>query len=223
MKLNSQAMRQPTLLLVEDDELVRDAMTRLFVREGYLVLTAATGHDAIGLLRTPGTSVDVVLLDIGLPDVSGADLCKRLREFLPKLPVVVCTGAAGPEEADDLRRLGVARYLCKPIEVAHLVAALRDAIADGLLPGPRILTSMEPLLGRGEATGTPDDIRAYVRKQKAAGADLIKVFASGGMLQGTMTLSPEQLQAACDEAKKQGLRTLVHAMRDAVPAVARAG
>jgi imidazolonepropionase-like amidohydrolase len=105
---------------------------------------------------------------------------------------------------------------------SRLTPSLRDAIAAGL-PGPRILTSMEPLIGRGEATGTPDDIRAYVRKQKAAGADLIKIFASGGMLQGTMTLSPEQLQAGCDEAKKQGLRTLVHAMRDAVPAVARAG
>jgi imidazolonepropionase-like amidohydrolase len=101
--------------------------------------------------------------------------------------------------------------------------SLRDAIVDGLLPGPRILTSMEPLLGRGEATGTPEEIRAYVRKQKAAGADLIKIFASGGMRQGTMALSPEQLQAACDEARKQGLRALVHAMRDAVPAVARAG
>src|SRR5438270_12161212 len=50
-----------------------------------------------------------------------------------------------------------------------------------------------------------------------------KIFASGGMLQGGMTLSQEQLNAACDEAKKQGLRTLVHAMRDAVPAATLAG
>jgi imidazolonepropionase-like amidohydrolase len=100
---------------------------------------------------------------------------------------------------------------------------LRDAIAKGTLPGPRILTAVEPLMGRGEATGTPDEIRAYVRRQKSAGADLIKIFASGGMLRGTMTLSQEQLNAACDEAKKQGLRTLVHAYRDAVRAVALAG
>jgi len=120
--------RQRAVLLVEDDELVSDAVARSLVREGYLVLTAPTGHDAIGLLRTPGTAVDVVLLDVGLPDVSGADLCKRLRELFPTLPVVVCTGAAGPEEADELRRLGVARYLSKPIEVATLVAALRDVV-----------------------------------------------------------------------------------------------
>ena len=100
---------------------------------------------------------------------------------------------------------------------------LRDAIAKGALPGPRILTAVAPLQGRGEQTGTPDEIRAYVRKQKEAGADLIKIFASGGMTRGGTTLSKEQLNAACDEAKKQGLRTLVHAYRDAVRAATLAG
>jgi imidazolonepropionase-like amidohydrolase len=100
---------------------------------------------------------------------------------------------------------------------------MRDVIARGQLPGPRILTAVEPLTGRGEQSGTPDEIRAYVRKQKEAGADLIKIYASGGMRQGPMTLSQEQLNAACDEAKKQGLRTLVHAYRDAVRAATLAG
>src|SRR6267142_2105583 len=100
---------------------------------------------------------------------------------------------------------------------------LRDAIAKGTLPGPRILTAAEPLMGRGEQTGTPDEIRAYVRKQKEAGADLIKIFASGSILRPAMTLSQEQLNAACDEAKKQGLRTLVHAYKDAVRAATLAG
>jgi imidazolonepropionase-like amidohydrolase len=100
---------------------------------------------------------------------------------------------------------------------------LRDAITKGTLPGPRILTAVEPLIGQGDKTGTPDEIRAFVKRQKEAGADLIKILASGGMLRGTMTLSQEQLNAACDEAKKQGLRALVHAYRDAVPAVTLAG
>ncbi len=100
---------------------------------------------------------------------------------------------------------------------------LRDAIAKGLLPGPRILTAIEPLMGRGDQTGTPDEIRAFVRKQKAAGADLVKIYASGGMTRGPMTMSQDQLNAACDEAKKQGLRTLVHAYRDAVRAATLAG
>jgi len=100
---------------------------------------------------------------------------------------------------------------------------LRDAIAQGLLPGPRILTAAETLSGRGEQTGSPDEIRAFVRKQKEAGADLIKIYASGGMTRGRMTMSQEQLNAACDEAKKLGLRSLVHAFRDAVRAATLAG
>src|SRR5207302_5584719 len=101
---------------------------------------------------------------------------------------------------------------------------LREAIAKGLLPGPRVLTAVEPLQGRGEQTGTPDEIRAYVRKQKEAGADLIKIFASQSIRQGgAMTLSQPQLNAACDEAKKQGLRTLVHAYKEAVRAATVAG
>ena len=106
---------------------------------------------------------------------------------------------------------------------------MRDAIAKGMLPGPRILTVVEALTGRGEQTGTPDEIRAYVRKQKEAGADLIKIYASGNIpkvtdpWKGGMTMSQEQLNAACDEAKKQGLRTLVHAFRDAVRGATLAG
>lgn len=101
---------------------------------------------------------------------------------------------------------------------------LRDAIAQGRLPGPRILTAAEPLVGKGQATGTPDEIRAYVRKQKEAGADLIKIFASQSIRQGGgLTLSQEQLNAACDEAKKQGLRAIVHAYKDAVRAATVAG
>lgn len=101
---------------------------------------------------------------------------------------------------------------------------LRDAISTGKLPGPRILTAVEPLVGQGEKTGSPDEIRAFIRKQKEAGADLIKIFASQSIrLGGAMTLSQEQLNAACGEAKKQGLRTLVHAYKDAVRAAAIAG
>ena len=101
---------------------------------------------------------------------------------------------------------------------------LRDAIAKGLIPGPRILTAVEPLAGRGVETGTPDEIRAFVRKQKQAGADVIKVFASQSIRQGgAMTLSQDQLNAACDEAKRQGLRSVVHAYKDAVRAATLAG
>ena len=88
-------------------------------------------------------------------------------------------------------------------------ADLRDWIATQGLPGPRMLTSLDPITDR---TLSPDSLRAVVRQHKADGADLIKIFASGSIREGgQQTLSDSQLVAACGEARALGLRTLVHA------------
>lgn len=99
---------------------------------------------------------------------------------------------------------------------------LRDAIARGILPGPRLLTSLGSI---GNAKLTPEQIREEVRKRKADGADLIKIFASASIRDGgTPTLSQEQVDAACGESKSQGLRSMVHAhSAEAMMRAARAG
>lgn len=98
---------------------------------------------------------------------------------------------------------------------------LRAAIEKGSLPGPRILTSLEPI---ADARLTPDQIREIVRKRKAEGADVIKIFASKSIREGGgRTLDDEQLRAACGEATAQGLRSVVHAYGLAVRASADAG
>jgi len=84
---------------------------------------------------------------------------------------------------------------------------IRDLTASGVLPGPRILTSLVQI-----TSGTPEQIRATVQREKAAGADLVKLFATASIRDGgKMTLTVEQINAACGEAKAQGLRTIVHA------------
>jgi imidazolonepropionase-like amidohydrolase len=87
--------------------------------------------------------------------------------------------------------------------------ALRDAIARGVLPGPRILSSLGQI---ANPKLTPDEIRAAIRTKKAEGADLIKIFASASIRDGGVpTLTQAQLDAACGEARAQGLRSMVHA------------
>ena len=115
---------QPTVLLVEDDELVMDAMTRTLVRQGYLVLSARSGHDAMSLMYTPLQPINVVVLDLNLPDVSGIDLCARIHELHPSLPVVVCTGGTDPADAEGLINLGVRRFFHKPVPMADLIASV---------------------------------------------------------------------------------------------------
>lgn len=86
---------------------------------------------------------------------------------------------------------------------------VRDAGARGVLPVPRILTALEPIF---DAKPTPDELRATVRALKAKGADVVKVFASQSIRTGgTPTMSQEQMNAICGEAKAVGLRVAVHA------------
>jgi imidazolonepropionase-like amidohydrolase len=89
--------------------------------------------------------------------------------------------------------------------------ALRAAIARGQLPGPRLLTSTTSLQ---DASLTTDQVRQFVKKAVADGADLIKIFASKSIREGGgQTLSDEQIFAACGEAKAQGKRIWVHAVK----------
>lgn len=86
---------------------------------------------------------------------------------------------------------------------------LANWIQRGNIPGPRVLSALEPIT---EETGDPDAIRAFVRKVAGEGADVIKIFASQSIRDGGgPTLSQEQLDAACGEAKAVGLRSAVHA------------
>ena len=86
---------------------------------------------------------------------------------------------------------------------------LRDAIARGDIPGPRILTSLRQI---NENTGDADKIRTLARKTLAEGADLVKLFATKSIRDGGgQSMSDAQIQAACGEAKAAGKRSLVHA------------
>ena len=98
---------------------------------------------------------------------------------------------------------------------------VRDRINQGVLPGPRVLTSLNQLrgvVGEGEKqkTFTVDELREMVQKNKADGADLIKLFATSGLgAGGGQITTDEQIKAVCSEAKAVGLRTIVHAIGDA--------
>jgi imidazolonepropionase-like amidohydrolase len=89
-------------------------------------------------------------------------------------------------------------------------ADLRDAVARGVIAGPRLLTSLQPI---NDSSLSADSLRGLVRARKAQGADVIKIFASAGLgAGGRQTMRDAQLRALCGEARAQGLRTVVHAI-----------
>jgi imidazolonepropionase-like amidohydrolase len=90
---------------------------------------------------------------------------------------------------------------------ARVDGPVRDAIARGVLPGSRLLTTYEWI-----TEGTAEELRAAVRERVESGADAVKIFASKSIREGGVpTLSQEQLSAACDEARRLGVRSVVHA------------
>jgi imidazolonepropionase-like amidohydrolase len=124
---------------------------------------------------------------------------------------------AGPEPADQAALYGAENAfvtLMAGFTTVQSVGAasdkpLRDAINRGVLPGPRILTSLGSI---GNQKWTVEQIRDDIRKKKAEGADLIKIFASASIRDGGVpTLSQEQVDVACGEARAQSLRSMVHA------------
>lgn len=91
-------------------------------------------------------------------------------------------------------------------------ALVRDRINTGSFAGPRILTSFRQIT---KDSGNPEALRELVRQTKADGADVIKLFATAGLgAGGAQTMSDEQIQAVCSEARAQGLRSVVHAISD---------
>ncbi|HML18882.1 MAG TPA: amidohydrolase family protein [Bryobacteraceae bacterium] len=111
--------------------------------------------------------------------------------------------------ADNLVRTVDAGFTTVQSPGSNIDKYFREAAARGILPGPRILTSLEPLT---ETSGDAAKLRELVRERKAQGADLIKIFASKSIREGgAITMTQDQLDAACGEANALGLRTIVHA------------
>jgi two-component system KDP operon response regulator KdpE len=115
----------PAVLIIEDDQRIRELVTRVLSQGGYDVTGASTALD--GLQQIVQGSPDVVVLDMGLPDLDGAELLKMIRA-ITDVPVVVAT--ARSEDKDVIRTLdaGADDYLVKPFSVEQLEARLRAVL-----------------------------------------------------------------------------------------------
>jgi len=112
-----------TVLVVEDERDIRDMLRRFLERSGCSVLTAATGAEAMRLLTT--SSPDLVLLDLGLPDVDGIDI---LGEAIPTIPVVVLTARSDTQDRIEGLRLGADDYIVKPFSPTEVVLRVKAVL-----------------------------------------------------------------------------------------------
>ena len=115
----------PTILVIEDEPQIRRFLRTILPAHGYRVLEAETAHD--GLTQAAMHQPDIVLLDLGLPDLDGLEVTRRLREWAT-IPIIVLS--ARGQEADKVAALdaGADDYLTKPFGIQELLARMRVAL-----------------------------------------------------------------------------------------------
>jgi DNA-binding response OmpR family regulator len=123
-------MARDTVLLVEDDAISRKALAALLAADGYAVIAVASGTEALAVLEARTVAIDLVVADLGLPDVPGAAVVEALRARHTDLPVLVLTG----READDpvvreLVRRPLVAYAPKPVDLDQLTTAIAALLA----------------------------------------------------------------------------------------------
>lgn len=111
------------LLLVEDDDVLRDGLTRTLQQSGFVVEGTAFGGEALDLLRH--TNYEMLILDLGLPDLFGLEVLQRLRAEGKQLPVLILTALDAPSDRVNGLNAGADDYLCKPFDLAELEARIR--------------------------------------------------------------------------------------------------
>ena len=138
------APASPPVLLVEDDDGIAAPLAAALRGDGYDVVRVATGRDA---LRAAAEGVAAIVLDLGLPDIDGVEVCRRLREIAPAAPVLMLT--ARTSEADIVVGLdaGADDYVTKPFRLAELLARLRALLrragAEAVRTGHRVVTAQD--------------------------------------------------------------------------------
>jgi CheY-like chemotaxis protein len=114
------------ILVVDDEEDVREGVKRFLMYEGYEVTTAESG--AVALERAGAQAFDVVLTDLRMPGMSGLETLIALKRLRPELPVIVVTGYASAETVSACKREGAFDYVTKPFELPDMLRLIEAAI-----------------------------------------------------------------------------------------------
>jgi two-component system response regulator AtoC len=123
-----------TVLLVDDEEQVRNVVSRMLQRAGYCVWLAASGSEALSILRT--APVDVVLSDIRMPGMNGLDLAREICRIWPWLRVALMSGYECPAALESDTRLSSLPFLTKPFESQALLDLLKVVTGEHAVPDP---------------------------------------------------------------------------------------
>src|SRR3954451_25386600 len=115
------------ILIVDDEEVLRDVLDAVLRREGFEVVMAASGEEALAVLDEDD-NIDLVILDIMLPGISGIDTLRALRLWNPSLPVIIITAFSSIDGAIEAVKHGAFHYIPKPFKNEEVILSVNKAL-----------------------------------------------------------------------------------------------
>src|SRR5579864_477722 len=132
-----------TILVIEDDERIIKALQRLFTSEGYEIRSATNGKQGLELFASPG--LDAVVLDLMLPEMSGRDVCRSMKQASPDTPVVILSAISDVADKVLLLELGADDYVTKPFSPRELLARVQTALRHAVRPETANLVTFDDI------------------------------------------------------------------------------
>ena len=117
-----------TILLVDDEEFVRDLGVRILSKSGYKVLTATNGREALNLFVKEPTHISLVILDLIMPEMGGKECLKELRKINPRLKVLIASGLSADPSTKEILKMGARGFVSKPFRMKELLRQVRSIL-----------------------------------------------------------------------------------------------
>ncbi len=117
-----------TLLLVDDEEVNLELMREILELLGYKILSAGNGQEALRIYRAQGGTIDLVILDMIMPDLNGGEVFCLLQEINPSVRVILSTGYSLKGQVEDMMNRGCRAFIQKPFHLDELSQAVRQVL-----------------------------------------------------------------------------------------------
>ncbi len=176
-----------TILIVDDDQQLRRSFEKLLSDELYTVLTASSGEEGLAIIGS--ARVDLAIIDVSLPGMSGLMAFKAMREIDPKLMGIIMTAFSTTERAIEAMKLGAFDYVTKPFDIPDILALIGQALEAGRLVRSRVdmdvvhkTTSSETIIGQSKIMQelyktigrvAPTDATVLIRGESGTGKELV--------------------------------------------------
>ena len=119
---------QANILVIDDDQTIRDGCSRILSKSGWTVITAENGQKGLDEIRSPRGEIDIVLLDLMMPGLSGMEVLEQSLQIVPDLLVIVITGYATVESAVEAMKRGAYDFVPKPFTPDQLRIVVKRAL-----------------------------------------------------------------------------------------------